>query len=85
MGSYGLPFVPHQLQAVGMELFGMYMVGHMLGLKAAGIYGIALRLASPVMFVVGSIQASWVPYKFHVHAEDPNAPDSLGRRVAVGT
>jgi O-antigen/teichoic acid export membrane protein len=72
MVSYGLPFVPHHMQAVGLDLFGMYMVGNMLGLSAVGIYGIATKLSSPVSFVVGAVQASWVPYKFQIHAEDPD-------------
>jgi O-antigen/teichoic acid export membrane protein len=70
MLAYGLPFTPHQLQTVGLELFGVYMVRQMLGLEAAGLYGIAARFASPVSLVVGSIQTSWVPYKFHIQAED---------------
>jgi O-antigen/teichoic acid export membrane protein len=70
MSAYGLPFVPHHMQAVGMDLFGMYMVGEMLGLAAVGIYGVATKFASPVTFVVGAVQASWVPYKFQIHAED---------------
>jgi O-antigen/teichoic acid export membrane protein len=70
MLAYGLPFTPHQLQAVALELFGIYMVRQMLGIEAAGLYGIANRFASPVSLVVNSIQASWVPYKFHIHADD---------------
>jgi O-antigen/teichoic acid export membrane protein len=72
MCSYGLPIVPHHLQAAAMELFGMYVVGQMLGLQAAGVYGVANKLASPLAFVVRSIQTSWVPYKFQIHADDPN-------------
>jgi len=70
MVSYGLPFTPHQLQAVALDLFGIYVVREMLGLEAAGLYGIAARFAAPVSLVVSSVQASWVPYKFQIHAED---------------
>lgn len=73
MASYGLPFVPHHLQAVGMDLFGLFMIREMLGLGAAGIYGVATRFASPLNFIVGSVQQSWVPYKFQIHAEDADA------------
>ncbi len=73
MASYGLPFVPHHLQAVGLDLFGLYMVREMLGLGAAGLYGTASRFASPAAFIVNSVQASWVPYKFQIHAEDSNS------------
>jgi O-antigen/teichoic acid export membrane protein len=70
MASYGLPFVPHHLQAVGVQMFGLYMVREMLGLGAAGVFGVATRFASPITFIVGSVQQSWVPYKFQIHAED---------------
>ncbi len=72
MCAYGFPIVPHHIQAAAMELFGMYVVGQVLGLQAAGIYGVANKLASPLAFVVRSIQTSWVPYKFQIHAEDPD-------------
>jgi len=72
MASYGLPFVPHHLQAVSVNLFGLFVIREMLGLEAAGIYGVAIRFASPINFVVGAVQQSWVPYKFQIHAEDTN-------------
>ena len=72
MASYGLPFVPHHLQAVSVNLFGLFVIREMLGLGAAGIYGVAIRFASPINFVVGAVQQSWVPYKFQIHAEDTN-------------
>jgi O-antigen/teichoic acid export membrane protein len=73
MASYGLPFVPHHLQAAGLELFGLYMVREMLGLGAAGVYGVATRFASPISFIVSAVQQSWVPYKFQIHAEGAGA------------
>lgn len=72
MLGYGLPFTPHQLQMAALDLFGIYMVQELLGLEAAAVYGVAARFASPVSLVVNSVQTSWVPYKFHIHAEDPN-------------
>lgn len=70
MLSYGLPLVPHRLQAVGLALFGQFMVGKMLGLQAAGLYNIAVKVAVPLKFVVGAVQQAWVPYKFQIHAQD---------------
>lgn len=82
MIAYGLPFAPHQLQAVGLELFGIYMVRELLGLEAAGLYGVASRFASPVTLIVNSVQTSWVPYKFHIHAEDTN-PEAFFQSALV--
>jgi O-antigen/teichoic acid export membrane protein len=70
MLSYGLPFVPHHVQAVALALFGQYMVREMLGLGEAGLFHTASRFATPLAFVVNSVQNSWVAYKFQIHAED---------------
>ena len=70
LASYGLPFVPHQLQALAMTLVGQYAVGHILGLSEAGLYNTAVKFALPVSFVINSIQAAWVAFKFQIHAED---------------
>lgn len=73
MLAYGLPMVPHQLFAAAMEFFGLLMVRDILDIQEAGIYGVAIKLASPIMFVVGAIQASWVPYKFQIHSENTDS------------
>jgi len=70
MLSYGLPFVPHHLQAVALIVFGQYMVREMLGLDEAGIFNVATKFAVPVAFVVTAVQNSWAAYKFQIHAED---------------
>jgi O-antigen/teichoic acid export membrane protein len=73
MFSYGVPFVPHHLQAAAMDLFGVYVVREMMGLGPAGLYAVATRFASPINFIVGSVQQSWVAYKFQVHSETDDA------------
>ncbi|HMB89593.1 MAG TPA: lipopolysaccharide biosynthesis protein [Rhodothermales bacterium] len=75
MVAYGLPFVPHHIQAVGLAYFGQYVVAEMLNLEEAGLYNIALRFTLPLAFVVGSLQKAWVPYKFEVHAQDDRSQD----------
>lgn len=70
MLRYGLPFVPHNIQAVGLMLLGQYIVAHVLGLDEAGLYSVATRLALPLSFVVDSIQKAWMPYKFYIYSTD---------------
>lgn len=70
MLSYGLPFVPHHIQAVALEQYGVYAVAHMLSLAEGGLYSVALKFAVPVSFVVNAIQNSWVAYKFQIHADE---------------
>jgi O-antigen/teichoic acid export membrane protein len=74
MASYGLPFVPHQIQGMAMEMLPAYAVGYLLGLPEAGLYNIALRFAMPLTFIVNAAQNAWVPYKFQIHANDDDPP-----------
>ncbi len=76
--SYGGPMVPYQFQAVGMELFSLSIISHMLGPSIAGIYAAAVRTASPVSFIVGAIQSSWVAHKFLIKDEDANPQEFFG-------
>ncbi len=73
MFKYGVPFVPHHVQMVGLVMVGQFMVRQMDGLAAAGMFNIALKFALPVAFVVNSIQKAWVPFKFQVHAEEEDS------------
>jgi len=75
MSSYGLPFVPHQLQAIGIAAFGVYMVRFLLNLDEAGIYNVAVRFSAPVALIVTAIQTAWIPFKFQIHAEDDAPAD----------
>jgi O-antigen/teichoic acid export membrane protein len=81
MMAYGLPFMPHHLQAVGMELFGVYIVGQRLGIDQAGLYTIATRFAVPLSFTVAAVQQAWTAYKFHRHRNDENPQEFF--RTAV--
>lgn len=73
MISYGLPFVPHRIQAIAMGSFSQYMVKEMLGLSEAGIYEIAAKFALPVGLAVNAIQEAWIPFKFQMHAQETDA------------
>ena len=73
MISYGLPFVPHRLQAIAMGSFSQYMVRQMLGLGEAGIFEIAAKFAMPVGLAVNAIQEAWIPFKFQMHAQEADA------------
>jgi O-antigen/teichoic acid export membrane protein len=70
MLRWGTPYVPHHLQAAGVDFFGVYMVGMMLGAGEQGLYRIAVMLATPLAFAVNTIQKAWVAYKFHIYATD---------------
>ena len=72
MLKYGAPFVPHQIQAVGLVMVGQYIVRRDLGLHDAGLFNIALKFALPLAFVIDAVQKAWVPFKFQIHGREEN-------------
>ncbi len=82
MIAYGGPYTPHHLQAIGLAQFGQYMLYKMLGPSEAGIYNTAAKFAMPLGFTVNAIQSAWVPFKFQIHAEDPD-PKSFFRSIVT--
>jgi O-antigen/teichoic acid export membrane protein len=70
MLRYGLPIVPHRLVSVGLMMYSQYCVREMLGLDKTGLFDMAARFALPLGLVINAIQEAWVPYKFHIHAND---------------
>jgi len=70
MLSYGLPFVPHQVQAVLLTVFGQFVVLNRLGEDEGGLYRLAVMFTVPFAFVVHAVQKAWVPFKFQIHARD---------------
>jgi O-antigen/teichoic acid export membrane protein len=70
MISYGLPLVPHRMQAIALVQFSQFIVRSRLGLFDAGIYAIAVKFALPVGVVVNAIQEAWIPFKFQMHAQE---------------
>lgn len=72
MFSFGLPSVPHHLQAIGMSMYGQFMVKQMLSIQQAGLYNIAWKFTLPLVMITNAIQQSWGPYKFHLHKSEGN-------------
>ena len=70
MFGFGLPTVPHHLQAIGMSMYGQFMVKQMLSIQQAGLYNIAWKFTLPLVMITNAIQQSWGPYKFHIHKTD---------------
>lgn len=74
MLHYGLPFVPHRVQAVLLGIFGQFIVLNQLGAADGGLYRIAVMFTVPFTFVVHAVQRAWVPFKFQIHARDDDPP-----------
>jgi O-antigen/teichoic acid export membrane protein len=82
MLRWGAPFLPHHLLATGVDYFGIYMVGMMLGAGEQGLYRIAMMLATPLTFAVNTIQKAWVAYKFHIYSQDQE-PKQVFRSIVT--
>ncbi len=70
MFFYGVPFVPHKVQAVLITVFGQFIVLNQLGIIDGGLFRMAVMFTVPFTFVVHAIQKAWVPFKFQIHARD---------------
>ncbi len=75
MLSYGIPIVPHRVQAIGLAQFSQYLIAHKLGMEEAGVYNIAIKIVTPITFIIGAAQRAWVPFKFQLHAQEDSPQD----------
>lgn len=65
--SYGLPNVPHYLQATVMIMFGQFYLNKMLDASDLGLYAVAWKFCLPFQAIMGIIQSSWSAYKFDLY------------------
>lgn len=72
LAAYGVPFLPHHLQSLLMVVFAQYWVGHAISDHEGGLYATAMKITTPVAFIVGAVQSAWVAFKFQIHSEDDN-------------
>ena len=82
LASYGVPFLPHHLQSLLMVVFAQYWVGRALSEYDGGLYATAIKITTPVSFIVTSVQSAWVAFKFQIHAEDDD-PAGFFRAVVT--
>ncbi len=81
--GYGLPVVPHKLQAQVIQAFTAFVINHQLGIATAGLYAVATKMAKPLSFVVGIVQQSWVPLKFQIHKTDKDPAQTFRQLISL--
>lgn len=81
--GYGLPVVPHKIQAQVIQVFTAFMINQKLGIAASGLYAVATKLAKPLSFVVSIVQQSWVPFKFHIHKTDAHPAQTFRQLIGL--
>ena len=62
--KYGLPLVSHGFAQVIILQFGIVYIQNIIGFSEAGIYGLALSIASIPMIIGASIDTAWGPWFF---------------------
>ena len=68
--EYGLPQVPHKINAAIIGVFTLFIINQKLGLVVAGLYIVSKKFAKPLLLVVSVVQQAWSPYKFQIHREE---------------
>ncbi len=81
--GYGLPVIPHKMQAQVIQTFTAFIINHQLGIATAGLYAVATKLAKPLSFVVGIVQQSWVPFKFQIHKTDNDPAHTFKQLISL--
>lgn len=81
--GYGLPVIPHKMQAQVIHTFTAFIINHKLGIATAGLYAVATKLAKPLSFVVGMVQQSWVPLKFQIHKTDKDPAHTFKQLISL--
>lgn len=81
--GYGLPVLPHKIQAQVIQTFTAFTVNHQLGIAAAGLYTVATKMAKPLAFIVSMVQQSWVPFKFHIHKTDAHPAQTFKQLISL--
>lgn len=64
--GYGVPNVPHYMQATVMIIFGQYYLGKTMSSSDLGLYAVAWKFCIPFQAIIGIIQSSWSAYKFEL-------------------
>ncbi len=83
--AFSTPLVPAAIAVFLTAYADRYVLAHLAGIDAVGVYGIALRFASVVGVMVGSLQQALMPLIYAHHAH-PETPGQLARtlRLFVG-
>ena len=81
--GYGLPVIPHKMQAQVIQTFTAFMINHKLGIATAGLYAVATKMGKPLSFIVGIVQQSWTPFKFHIHKTDKDPARSFRQLISL--
>lgn len=78
MLKFSLPFVPSSVALFAATYVDRIAIKELLTLEDVGVYGVAYRLASPMLLVMGGFQAALTPLLM-AHHKEAGTPANLAR------
>jgi O-antigen/teichoic acid export membrane protein len=64
--EFGLPTVPAEASVYALSVIDRQYIVHQQGIKAAGRYAIAIKVAGGIVFIVRAFQYAWPPLAYSV-------------------
>ena len=74
--TYSLPLIPGTMALYLMQYLDRFAIQDLVNLRAVGIYGIGVRLASVINLFLAGFHSAWSPIVFRSFHE-PNAPEKF--------
>ncbi len=62
LALFGLPFIPVGLATVTMEMLNRYIIEHLIGLEAVGIFSAGFKLGTFMLLVCTAFYYAWQPF-----------------------
>jgi len=62
LALFGLPFIPAGLATVTMEMLNRYIIEHLIGLEAVGIFSAGFKLGIFMLLVCTAFYYAWQPF-----------------------
>ncbi len=59
--GFGVPFVPSALAILVISLSDRFLIEHLLGLAALGVYGVTYKFSIPALLIVRAFRSAWAP------------------------
>lgn len=81
--NYSAPLITHQIESAGFLLIAHWMLRVEMGLAAAGIFGLSLRICVPIRILSKSVQEAWGPLKFWTQQSKEDLCASLRASLAL--
>lgn len=74
LALFGLPFIPAGLASVCMEMFNRYIIEHLIGLEAVGIFSAGFKLGIFMLLLTTAFYYAWQPFFMKAGPQESSRP-----------